>query len=81
MPFSVWRIFLDGKYRFVQANKDLSERLSAANDIIACLEKKIAVLTEWAGRTTDTAAMLRQLRDGTCRELAKYKQEAGACRH
>ena len=60
-----------------KANKDLADRLNAANDIIMCLEKKIAKLTEWAGRQTDTAAMLKKLRDGTCQELYKYKKEAG----
>ena len=60
-----------------QANKDLQDRLKAANDIIGCLEKKIATLTDWAGRQTDTGAMLSKLRDGTCQELNKYKKEAG----
>ena len=55
----------------------MKDRLRAANDIIVCLEKKIVSLTEWAGRQTDTAGMLKKLRDGTCQELNKYKKEAG----
>ena len=63
-----------------QANKDLVDRLKAANDIIACLEQKIHVLTDWAGKQTDTAGMLRSLREGTCQQLSKYKREAGTNR-
>ena len=60
-----------------QTNKDLQTRLNAANDIIVCLEKKIAQLSESCGRQGDMAAMLQKLREGTCQELGRYKKEAG----
>ncbi len=62
-----------------QTNKDLQTRLNAANDIIVCLEKKIAQLSESCGRQGDMAAMLQKLREGTCQELGRYKKEAGTC--